>query len=120
MKKRDCILIAGLILVSLIAILFMRPDQKGGFAYIYRGDKLYGTYDLSEDKIIKIVNDDGTTNEIGISDGSVCMLSAGCPNKLCVRSGRISLDKECICCAPEGILIVVRSDEAGEYDAVTK
>ena len=48
------------------------------------------------------------------------MLSAGCPNKLCVRSGRISLDKECICCAPEGILIVVRSDKAGEYDAVTK
>ncbi|MBO4889633.1 MAG: NusG domain II-containing protein [Lachnospiraceae bacterium] len=120
MRKRDCILIAALIIISLSAFFFLRPYQKGGSAYIYRGDSLYGTYDLSEDRIIRIDNDDGTVNEVEITGGSVCMLSAGCPNKLCVNSGSISLDKESICCAPERILIVVRADEAGEYDAVTK
>ena len=68
----------------------------------------------------RVANDNGMVNEIEISDGSIFMRSANCPDKLCVKSGHISLDGESICCAPAGILIVVRSETGGEYDAVTK
>ena len=120
MKKRDCILICVLLAVSVISVLLFWPGDKADRAYIYVGDSLYGIYDLSDDGIIRIANDNGMVNEIEISDGSIFMRSANCPDKLCVKSGRISLDGESICCAPAGILIVVRSETGGEYDAVTK
>ena len=120
MKKRDCILILTLLASSVLSMLILRSGPTGGTAYIYKGNTLYGTFDLSEDRIINITNDNGIHNEIEIADGSVFMRDASCPNKLCVRSGRISRNNESICCAPAGILIVVRSDTNGDYDAVTK
>lgn len=120
MKKRDIILISVLILTAVVFMIPVRAKAGAGDAYIYVRGELYGTYDLSEDTVFTIDNGNGLVNEIEIKDNSIFMKSATCPGRQCVKSGRIGRNGESICCAPAGILIVIRSNEEAEYDAITK
>ena len=119
MKKRDMVLILILLIVSAAGLVPVYKDRSAGDAYIYVNGSLYGQYDLSDDTDIHITGNEGIVNDIEISEGSIHMRSATCPDKLCVKCGRISRNNESICCAPAGILIIIRSDK-GEFDAVTK
>lgn len=120
MKIRDIILIVILVFVSLAGLITGLPGQDTGDAYIYVKNRLYGRYSLSDDRDITIKNENGIINEIVIRDNSIYMKDANCPNRLCVQTGRIRHENESICCVPSGVLIVIRSSEKGEYDAVTK
>ena len=120
MKKRDIILIFALILVSVAFLIPVWAQDTSGDAYIYVKGQLYGRYGLSEDKVITIDDGNGLVNNIEISGNEIFMRDATCPGKVCVKSGRISRNKESICCAPAGILIVIRSDEDTGYDAITQ
>ncbi len=120
MKKRDIILILILILISSCGIFFSFSNRSEGDAYIYVSGQLYGTYDLSEDQSIHIVSPSGIVNDIEISDNGIYMRNATCPGKQCMQCGRISRNNESICCAPAGLIIIVRSSEEPEYDAVTR
>lgn len=120
MKKRDICLIAILLVISAAGLIAVNLNKDNGKAYIYTGGKLYGTYDLNTDRQIQIVSDNGIVNDIEISDGTIYMKDATCPNRICVRSGHISRNNESICCAPAGLLIIIRSGGASEYDAITK
>lgn len=120
MKKRDMILIIVLVLVSVAFLIPVMAKEGTGDAYIYVRGELYGVYDLSDDTNIRIDNGKGLINEIEIADNAIFMKEATCPGKQCVNSGRISRNNESICCAPAGILIVIRSDRTSEYDAITQ
>ena len=119
MKKRDMILIVILLAISLSGLIFFRKSGTGE-AYIYTGGKLYAHYPLSSDSTIHIENDNGIVNDIEIADGTICMKNATCPGKQCMSCGRISRNNESICCAPAGLLIIIRSEEDMPYDAITE
>ena len=119
MKKRDIILILAILFVSVAGLLFILPTHESGTAYIYVGNSIYGKYDLSEDQLIRIENDNGIVNTIEIKDNRIRMKDATCPNGLCVENGWISRNNESICCVPAGVMVVIRAED-GDYDAVTK
>ena len=110
------------VIILVAAIAFMIPASFGkdsGKAFIYVGGSLYGVYDLATDTSIHLDNGHGIVNDIEISGGSVCMKDATCPGRQCGRSGNISRNNQSIVCAPAGIMIILRSGDANEYDAVT-
>ena len=120
MKKRDIVLILILISISLFGIIPSVFAEKAGDAYIYVRGNLYGIYDLSVPQSIHIENENGIVNDIEISGNSIYMKNANCTGRQCMACGKISRNKESICCAPSGLLIIVRSQEDPEYDAITE
>ncbi len=120
MKKRDIILILSLLIISLAGLILLNMSGGGGgYADVYVGGEPYGRYDLSVDNVIHIENG-ANVNELQISDGSIYMKSATCPNKLCMKSRPARFDNDTICCVPAGILVVITSGAKAEYDAITK
>lgn len=119
MNKKDMILVAVLLAAAFAFVIPQRISAGKGDAYIYVGSELYGVYDLSKPATVHIENGNGIVNDIEISQGSVFMKDATCPGKQCMNSGHISRNNESICCAPAGILIIIRSGTDDEYDAIT-
>lgn len=112
MKVREIIIIVGILLISLASYLIIEFTKKPGETVIVKvnGTEV-ATYSLNVDGIYEINNG---TNILHIEDGYAWLDDANCPDKLCVKSGRISKDGETITCLPNKVSIIV----SGEKDFV--
>ena len=56
-----------------------------------------------------------------IEDGKAKMISADCPDQLCVHQSSIAKSKETIVCLPNKVVVEVQgSGDKKDYDAVVK
>ncbi len=120
MKKKDIALISFFILISSAALFFSNSRNDHGAAYIYVSGDLLGVYDLNKPEVIHIEGAGGINGDAVIEDGSIYVRDMTCPYRECVKCGRISSERETICCLPAQVLIVVKSEERSGYDAITK
>lgn len=99
MKKGDIILISCCVL---ICILFLLIPRSGNCFTVYLGGEAYGTYPLDTDTVI-------TVNGVKIQaeNGKVFVSDSPCPDKVCLKSGKIS--KGSIACLPQKVVIVISS-----------
>ncbi len=125
MKTSTKILIAVtlalLIITGMAAFLLMRPDNEGKTAYIYQNDELIKTVDLSsvtESYEFTVISEDGGSNTVRVRSGSIGVVSADCPDGLCVGMGFIGAKGMPVVCLPNGLMIVVEGGE-GDVDAKT-
>ena len=122
MSRRDVWILGGLLAVILVIILIfsLREQKEGRLAVVTVDGVVYGTYDLSENQEIEIKDPEGkVTNHLTIRDGKADMLSADCPDQLCVRQKAISKDKETIVCLPRKVVVEIQSpEELPELDDV--
>lgn len=116
MKKNDWILAGAVIAVALIAFVgYMIFQKDGNMVQIMVDGKEFGIYSLAEDQVIEI----NGTNTLEIKDGKADMISAECPDKLCVHQKAISKSGESIICLPYKIVVRIEgTKEASDYDAV--
>lgn len=121
-RRADFILIGTLAAISLLllivpAVLYVSPRSP---ALLIRVDgEEYGTYPLSADRTIEI-ND---TNVCQIKNGEVTMVSATCPDKICMQESSIGRKGGTIVCLPNKIVLsIVNADEpeGGELDGVAR
>lgn len=122
MKKKDIILIAGLLLVAGIGYLYLylNSNGSGSQVVITQDGKEYGVYRLDMDREIKIESENGY-NRIMISHGKVYMEDADCADKYCINQGKISKSKETIICLPHKLSIeIIGTDHESGIDAVVK
>ena len=70
---------------------------------------------LQNDVIYKI----SESNTIEISGGSVRMIYADCPDKICMHTGRISKSGQSIVCAPNRVVVSITGGGSGEFDVKT-
>lgn len=129
-KKAAVIISAFLILsasLSLLYLLIPCPGSGaagGGYtADIYQdGRLLYSILlsDISENRTFFIENPEGGINEIEIRPDGIGIISADCPDRLCVRQGFITDAKLPITCLPNRLVILLRPapDEA-ERNSIT-
>lgn len=111
--RNDGIFIGILAMVCVIVfVAFSVLNQShGSTIVITRDGELYGTYDLSKDQTIEIVNaDHEVTNTLQIKDGEAKMIEADCPDKLCMHQKAISVSRENIVCLPNRIVVTVEAD----------
>lgn len=103
-----------LILLSAISLLFILfpKSQEGGFtADIFQNGSLIASISLNEVQEpyrITVTGDGGCTNEIEIRPGSIGIISADCPDKLCVHQGFIRDSRLPVTCLPNRVVILLR------------
>ncbi|HOK40001.1 MAG TPA: NusG domain II-containing protein [bacterium] len=120
MKKYDIIFF--LVLFIFYVFFFLKPQK---FKYSKRYVKIVSPettqiLKLSEDQILTIKGKIGIS-KIKISNRSVEMLESPCPNKLCIKTGKIYKENQIIICAPNGIFITIENEDKDKnLDAITK
>lgn len=117
MKKKDLILIGTIVAMIAIAILLLFLMKKDGDYVIVKVDgKAVAMYSLSQDGEYAL---NGGTNILRIEDGKAYLVSANCPDHLCVKQGKIDQSGETITCLPNRLTVTVYSAEAGEVELVS-
>lgn len=117
MKKKDWILIVGILLVALVGFLGMKLLNKGmgSYAVVTLDGKEYGRYSLEKNQEI-MIND---TNLLKIENGVADMIEADCPDKLCVHQKAIQKKGETLVCLPNKIVVEIAGEAVyNEIDAV--
>ena len=82
MKKNDNILILGILFIALVVLGIQLLHSANGTekVKITVDGKVFGTYLLSEDRTVSV----NETNIVLITEGTVSMESADCPDQICV------------------------------------
>lgn len=115
-----------LIIVTAGCLFYLAAFQtrsQNNVACIYQNGKLIMSIPLdqvTEPYTVDVTGEDGRVNRIEVRPGSIGMLSADCPDHLCVKQGFIHSGAIPITCLPNGVVICLESsDGQDEPDAVT-
>jgi len=119
MKKKDLILICSVLVLA--AAFWLVPRAVGLFGNskeqklrITVSGEEYGSYSLEEDQVIKV----GDTNVCEIKDKKVSMISADCPDQLCIHQRTIQLQGETIVCLPNKVVLEITGTRQTDEEAL--
>ena len=118
-KKIAAVVGAILFLLVCISSLFILLPRKAGTSYtaeLYLHGTLVDSIDLNAVTEIRTIelSADGHTNVVEIRPGSIGIISADCPDQICVHQGFISDSALPITCLPHDVIIKVRPTEESE------
>lgn len=118
LKKNDVILFVFVVVIAVFIYLvrYQFGDQHPGYVTVRIDGEVVASYDLSKDQEIEL---NGGTNTMQIQDGTVKMIGANCPDKLCMHQKAISKNRENIICLPNKIVLQIENQDESELDAVT-
>lgn len=121
-KKEKMILAIIVIVILVIAVVIYGPDRDHGSEVVITIDgQEYGRYPLAKNAEIPIQVDGKRTNYLVIQNGAADMLSANCPDQLCVNMKEISLNGETIVCLPNKVVVEVESEtNTSELDGMAQ
>ncbi len=123
MKHRFFVLIFIIIIAICAVITYFSANREGGaYAEIYSDGTLVQTVDLSEvSSPFEIpVENDGNSNTILVESGKISVISASCPDKLCVKRGAITNSSYPIVCLPNKLVIKISDNNTSAPDAVSR
>ena len=98
--------IAGIV----VFLLMERAEINDPYAEIYQDGKLIKTVSLSESAEFTVYCEDGF-NVVTVGEGKICVSSADCPDKICVRQGKVSGAVPIVCLPHRLEIRVVNGDE---------
>lgn len=114
---KNKILILSFLLVAVLCItgicVMTHYSDNNGTAYVYKDGKLIKTLVLKDEPYTV----DLETNIIYVESDGISMQSASCPDKLCVKQGKIKNSSRSIVCLPNRIVVEFAGKE-GEVDAI--
>lgn len=117
--RNDLLLGAGILLIAGVAAIvytIMVPSKSGNVVVKVDGE-VVGVYPLSEDRETVIRTENGT-NTLVIKDGTAYLKDADCPDKLCVKQGKISKTGKIIICLPHKLIVEIVAGEESGLDGV--
>ena len=125
MRKKDVILVIVFLLIAGVmygAIHFIQKGEASTVKISVDG-KVYGKYSINKDEIIDIKTSKGR-NVINIHNGCVEMEEADCPDKYCIKQGKIKNTGQTIVCLPHKVVVEIIKqnivNENNDVDAVVK
>ena len=112
MKKSDILLVIIVLSIAICILFFLHYFYyKEGTEVLVTVDGVeYGSYSLQKNETIQI-ND---CNVLKIDNGKADMISADCPDKLCVKQKPISRVGESIICLPNKVVVSILGDSKCE------
>ncbi|MEA4914105.1 MAG: NusG domain II-containing protein [Christensenella sp.] len=121
MKKKDILLICGVLLLALVVFITSRlllPNSSGAEVTVYVGGEVYAKVSASDYQTITVDQGDGKVNVVVIDENGVRMDSSTCKNQICVRHGTIDPEQadellldHWIVCLPNGVSVEVTGAE---------
>ena len=117
MKKRDIILIGSVLIVAVALLLVVTFTREAGAGVIVKvnGEEV-AKYSLSIDATYSL---NGGTNILHIENGEAWLTDADCPDKLCVKQGRISKTGQTITCLPNKLTVTVYGAADADVDLIS-
>ena len=106
LKVRTVIFGCSILIISILLILFQNQDSGSFVCVNVDGNKTY--YSLNKDQEITLNNG---TNILMIKDGYAYMEFAKCPDKICIKQGKINKKGQTISCLPNKITVSITSDD---------
>ena len=73
---------------------------------------------LNQDAEFTVPGYQGGINSIMIRNGSVLVSDADCPDKLCVKMGRINRAGETIVCLPHRVVVEIKMNSVSDNDYI--
>ncbi len=118
--RNDAILVATLLLLGGALALFLRVTrQGGGYVSVQADGEPLMELPLSEDAQI-VLGEDGHTNTLVIENGTARVISADCPDQICVRQGAVQFAGESIVCLPHRLVVTVEGSAPGDTDVTAR
>lgn len=106
----DLLLIGGLLLLALVCyLLFAGGKGEGNVAVVCANGVETGRYPLDQNGRYPL---NGGSNILIIEDGAAWLEDADCPDKLCVRQGKVHLDGQVITCLPNKLTVTICADNS--------
>lgn len=116
MKKKDLILIGVILAVILIAFAVIELTKEEGASVVVRvNGAMVAEYSLSKNGEYAL---NGGTNILRIENGKAYLVSATCPDHLCVNQGKIDQNGETITCLPNRLTVTVQGGEAADVELI--
>ena len=114
--RNDIILLAALLVIAALLWGVISVLKKSGeFAVVIVDGVETARYSLASDVNEVIYSEGGHTNTLVIENGRARIVSADCPDRLCVKQRSISKAGETIICLPHKL--VVKIEGKGDVDA---
>ena len=121
LKRNDLILFLVLVGVALaLSLVLYGKGSRGGIVVVQVDGKKMASYPLDRDRDVMIRVPGGGYNHLMIRDGSCYLSDADCPDRLCVKQGKISKDGQSIICLPHRLVITVHRGEKSDVDTVAQ
>ncbi len=111
MYRRFCIgdaVVIAAVCIAALALFFLH-GPAGSVAAVTT-DRGVERYPLSVSRTISVMSG-GHELTLQISDGSVCVLAADCPDRTCVHTGAIRRTGQSIVCIPSRVVVRIESSE---------
>ncbi len=116
-QTRALLLGITVVIIAIASLLCIVLHTSSGevIADIYQNGDLLDSIPLSsveESYSFVVEGDNGACNEIEVRPGSIGIVSANCPDKLCVHQGFISNSLLPVTCLPNRLVIKVRVENS--------
>lgn len=121
-RKKAVLLAAVLLVIAIlcgIRIYAVSHSSTGNgqalYADIYQSGELLETIRLdtvTDEYIFEVPGEGGASNTVCVRPGSIAIISANCPDQICVHQGFISTSLLPITCLPNRLVIRVREEDA--------
>jgi len=120
-KKTDVMVILALLVISGGAFafnIFSSQDDEAK-AEIYLESELVQTVSLSEDKdtVFSIEGKPAVVFHL-YEDGSIAFVESDCPDKVCIRSGRLHMVGQSAACLPNGMILKIVPVDSSGYSGI--
>ena len=109
---KDIVFVLVLLLVSISLFFLATGREEGESVRVEVDGKEVGRYSLAVDGRYSL---NGGSNILAIKDGKAYLEDANCPDKLCVKQGKIYRKGETITCLPNKLIVTVEK-KASEDD----
>ena len=110
-RKYD-IYVLTVLLIIVAAGFLLRPQSKSNMIKITLNKEVYGYYDLNKNQTIHINKE----NTLKIENHKIRMISATCPDHLCIKQGTINKKGQSIICLPHKLIVEVVSGGENKQD----
>jgi len=119
-KKTDILIITGIIAAALVIWLVYRStaEDEAVRAEIYYYSKLVETVDLvpGQERTFSIPQNENVVFQID-NEGNIRFAESDCPDKICIKTGKIHIAGQSAACLPNGIVLkIVPADGWGQDD----
>ena len=106
--KTDIIMLVLLIVAGVIGFISVKVFmKKGGSVRVSVDGETVKTCSLDDDGEYRIEGCDGGYNLLVTKDGKAYISEADCPDKLCVKQGKVSKEGETVICLPHKVVIEI-------------
>ena len=119
-KEKTYVLLFVIIVVALGIMVFNKASaRRGDFVEVSVDGQVIQKLPLNEDTEYTIEGLEGE-NHLIIKDGICFIEEADCPDKLCVKQGKIGEIGQSIICLPHRVVVTIKGESSAEVDTISK